>query len=110
MKSDFVAHHSDQRINADVFAKSKTRNDMGRNLPESVSTVLPAAQRIIITESQGPISKSSMSLIRNRKGFVYLIGEVTYRDVFGKQHRTEVCGILDHTGLFAACEQHNYAD
>ena len=54
--------------------------------------------------------EGDVTALKNKTLFLYLYGKISYVDVFGKQHQTDICGIFTGDNDFNACSFHNYAD
>jgi hypothetical protein len=78
----------------------------------SVSVIQPGMKSILYFPSfDNPLTKEPINSLRDGENILYLYGEITYEDVFGKKHRTTFCSYLDKTlSRTFQCQTYNYAD
>ena len=100
-------HVSDAPI--DVAAFVATRRDPF----QSRMTIFPNIADVNITlVSPLPWSDADVTAIKNGRKFLYVLGEIKYKDVFDRSHRTFFCGMyaMDTPNNMRFCEQYNGAD
>jgi len=100
---------SHARMDVDAFLRSK-------DMPPPVAATRVGAlfRNIDVTipaQTSVPLSAEQVTAIQTRQLLVYLFGDVHYKDIFGKAHTTQYCGIYvpDHN-KFEACGQHDHVD
>jgi len=78
----------------------------------SVSVIQPGMKSILYFGLfDDPLTKEQINSFREGENILYIYGEITYEDVFGKKHRTTFCSYLDKTlSKTFQCQTYNYTD
>lgn len=78
--------------------------------PGSVSVIMGGAAQAIVRRV-GPWGAGRIEAIRNRTGFLYVLGTTSYLDGFGNRRRLDHCNVYDpDTNTWVVCSFGNYAD
>ena len=75
--------------------------------------VLQPGMRISIATSLGdtPYTERNISDLKSGETIMFVYGEITYDDVFGRKHRTHYCGRMDvDLSSFYGCQAYNNAN
>jgi len=69
---------------------------------QNVDVTIPA-------QTSTPLTSEQVEAIKTRQLWVYLFGDIHYKDVFGKPHTTQYCGIyVPDTEKLEACGLHDH--
>ena len=92
------------------MAATRKRPTVGQ-IP-SVGVIPPNHTHSALVRFEGPVTRERVEGLKTRKLLLYLFGEVSYKDIFGKPHETQFCGIYNPATdtRFDICEQHNRAN
>jgi hypothetical protein len=76
----------------------------------SIAVLAPQSMYKTLLKTSFTVSQTDKKLFTDTF-YVYVWGELTYLDVFGKQHNTWFCSSRKgSSGEFMQCPFHNYAD
>lgn len=106
--TDSISGHAFLRGQA--FVPIKTQPTINSVL--SVGVIQPGQQVSLWTSPTfQTLTKDKINGLRSEGTILYVYGEISYKDVFGKVHHTHFCGFLrpDLTG-FNACQSYNDAN
>ena len=113
VKITTTTHFSDEPVNIAKYARSPER-DKGKGKPRSVAVFFPGMVKYAIGGSDFPLPQTAIERITKTGGegkFVYIFGEITYKDIFGEAHLTTFCFLYDPPNKdFDPCETYNYAN
>jgi hypothetical protein len=77
----------------------------------SDTTLQPGTHITLYPENTPVFSPTQIETIKRGDIVVYVHGKITYQDVFGKEHHTTFCSIVDRNLTDAEdCPQYNHAD
>lgn len=65
---------------------------------------------IMLSDNLLAITDDQFTSINQGRGWVYVIGVITYRDIFRRRHETRYCGVYLAGGLIASCSRYNSTD
>jgi len=78
---------------------------------QSKTVLLPNAKIRFAINTDRRITKEDIERIKSGKSFLYVYGKITYQDVFGKEHYTTFCEVLEPDLIdMADCGQYNDAN
>lgn len=82
-----------------------------KEITHSTSTVFPSINTSIVVGTKDAMDEKLIRQIKEREILVYLVGSLSYRDVFENSHTTVFCLRYEPRGNgFDHCEKYNTAD
>jgi hypothetical protein len=111
-----ILHASDVAIDIDAYAKNPVpietqRINVGGLGLERGRFVLSPGQVMKLPGRTGTSDALGIENLKNGKKFLYFFGEVDYKDIFDRKHKTLFCAIyVSDVAAFSPCLSHNKAD
>lgn len=110
---DVRAQHTlgGQSPSCDIEVIALSYEDQERYPPKSQGAVPPNGTIAVCSHSSNIASTQMLKDIMDGRQTVYVFGSVSYRDIFGIQHKTRYCYTIDpNTNELKAHRQYNYMD
>ena len=76
----------------------------------SAMVIQPGMNVGVIRSGTQTLTQEHIAVLKSGSVRVYVFGEITYRDIFSRSHRTTFCQWLDKDFLFKWCSTYNEAD
>ena len=107
--SEFVQHRESSGVAVHEPQGKESVGELPPNIPFALNRVHeePQAPPSIL----GQVRQLTLKQIADGQMFIYLFGHISYKDIFGKAHYTDFCGIWNpKVGGFDMCPTYNTAE